>query len=110
MPNGGSGPEPEMSETVWNTIKNATWEDYGWDIGGTTKWLHVQVQTPTAWALYDDDPRPGWTRCKMTSSDWGNISGGTLDTQENSITKSHVEYWVQFVTYQSEYYAYPKTH
>jgi len=39
MSNGSEGPITEMTETMWNTVKNCSWKDGGFNDGGTLKFL-----------------------------------------------------------------------
>jgi hypothetical protein len=95
MSNGGTGggTVPEMPAAVWNTIKNATWRDDGWNIGGTTKWLHEKEDT---WGLYDSSPPARWVKAPMDETYWDSIAGGTLETAGNWIITDSVKWYVYF--------------
>lgn len=100
MANGSGGPLPDITAAVWDTIKDATWDSGGWNISGTVKFLFLKRTDhmgATEWALYSTAEAPSYLlRAGMDQTSWNNISGGTLNTETNTISNARKSWHIEF--------------
>jgi len=100
MANGASDPIPTITSSVWDWINGGTWTGGGWNNSGTTKYLYLVrdgTEGGTQWALYSSRSAPSSCfQAQMSSAHWNLISGGTLNTGNNTISQGGDTYRVAF--------------
>jgi hypothetical protein len=85
MANGTGGPITEMTEIIWDRIKNLAWSNGGWVESGVTKWLYPCANGNDFKAWFDfSDSKPRLLKLYMDQTVFNTIRGYTFDSGQQA--------------------------